>query len=602
MTVALIAIFLVVIVVSLLISAGLLWAGAKISRIPNVRYRRCIVTVLVITVINLAISVCFRLVPGMAPSLVTALVELGVQLFVTLLVIKVMLHATLLQSLLTWVFQITTGAVYAFAVVFILLLCVEAFVIPTGSMAETMLGYHKTVICPQCGHVFAVNASIEAETPPGLLPQSVSGCTCPNCREQITLPTPGSAAGNPALEGGDRFLVLKVGYGTLDRFQVVPFNYPQEQEDRQSGMIAAGHEPIRYVQRLVGLPGETIAIHGGKLYVAEGLAYDGRPRPEKAQDAWKSEFTYPGDNEALEWFKQGKFQILRKPPELVLTMRRLVYDNDHQALDLIGKQPPRWDSDPTWKPDNVQQPRSFTFPSGGQESIAWLRYRHLLRGEEKPSLITDFSGYNTWNSFAGLPGNWAGDLMLECTIRADKAAGELRLELARGPDRFQLRFDLTSGDCAAVRLSADGEKELAKSPTDLKKAGDYVLRFANVDQRLLLWINDVLQFGDGVTYDAPASAGPVPANDLQPAAIGCRQAGLSVAHIKLWRDTYYTNLQLQEGSPPHTMYVQPGNYLMLGDNSPQSRDSRDWGLVPERLILGPAVLTYWPPARFGRIR
>ena len=32
-----------------------------------------------------------------------------------------------------------------------------------------------------------------------------------------------------------------------------------------------------------------------------------------------------------------------------------------------------------------------------------------------------------------------------------------------------------------------------------------------------------------------------------------------------------------------TMYVQPGHYLCLGDNSTASSDSRDWGLVPQRL-------------------
>ena len=31
---------------------------------------------------------------------------------------------------------------------------VEAFVIPTGSMAPTLLGAHINVICPKCGYVF----------------------------------------------------------------------------------------------------------------------------------------------------------------------------------------------------------------------------------------------------------------------------------------------------------------------------------------------------------------------------------------------------------------------------------------------------------------
>ena len=39
----------------------------------------------------------------------------------------------------------------------------QAFVIPTGSMAPTLMGRHKEITCPQCGFVYAVNASEEVE-------------------------------------------------------------------------------------------------------------------------------------------------------------------------------------------------------------------------------------------------------------------------------------------------------------------------------------------------------------------------------------------------------------------------------------------------------
>ena len=58
--------------------------------------------------------------------------------------------------------------VEAIVVAFILALVVrgfeaQAFVIPTGSMAPTLMGRHKELACPQCGFVFAVNASEEVE-------------------------------------------------------------------------------------------------------------------------------------------------------------------------------------------------------------------------------------------------------------------------------------------------------------------------------------------------------------------------------------------------------------------------------------------------------
>jgi signal peptidase I len=38
-----------------------------------------------------------------------------------------------------------------------------------------------------------------------------------------------------------------------------------------------------------------------------------------------------------------------------------------------------------------------------------------------------------------------------------------------------------------------------------------------------------------------------------------------------------------------TWHVPPGDYFMLGDNRPQSCDSRVWGGVPKRNVVGPVV-------------
>src|SRR5262245_42461369 len=76
-----------------------------------------------------------------------------------------------------------------FVVVLVLLLksfAAEAFVIPTGSMAQTLWGYQKVVTCPQCNHEFPVNCSTEVDPSEGS-PTYVSGCTCPNCRQNIFL-------------------------------------------------------------------------------------------------------------------------------------------------------------------------------------------------------------------------------------------------------------------------------------------------------------------------------------------------------------------------------------------------------------------------------
>jgi signal peptidase I len=50
-----------------------------------------------------------------------------------------------------------------------------------------------------------------------------------------------------------------------------------------------------------------------------------------------------------------------------------------------------------------------------------------------------------------------------------------------------------------------------------------------------------------------------------------------------------------------TMYVQPGHYFFLGDNSPESSDSRFWGVVPERLLRGRVLLVYLPSHLAGLV-
>jgi signal peptidase I len=50
---------------------------------------------------------------------------------------------------------------------------------------------------------------------------------------------------------------------------------------------------------------------------------------------------------------------------------------------------------------------------------------------------------------------------------------------------------------------------------------------------------------------------------------------------------------------PQTITVPRGDYYMMGDNRPDSEDSRFWGPVPRSWIIGKAFLTYWPPDRVG---
>jgi signal peptidase I len=45
--------------------------------------------------------------------------------------------------------------------------------------------------------------------------------------------------------------------------------------------------------------------------------------------------------------------------------------------------------------------------------------------------------------------------------------------------------------------------------------------------------------------------------------------------------------------------IPPGEYFMMGDNRGASDDSRFWGPVPDKWVIGVAFFTYWPPDRIG---
>ncbi|MBU0881087.1 MAG: signal peptidase I [Candidatus Omnitrophica bacterium] len=67
------------------------------------------------------------------------------------------------------------------------------------------------------------------------------------------------------------------------------------------------------------------------------------------------------------------------------------------------------------------------------------------------------------------------------------------------------------------------------------------------------------------------------------------------------KDVYYYNAG-DYGREDKVIKVPPDSYFALGDNSANSRDSRYWGFIPKKNLVGKAVLIYWPLYRIKLIR
>jgi len=507
----------------------------------------------------------------------------------------------------------------------------EAFVIPTGSMAPTLMGRHKDLACPQCGYRFQVSASDEVDEVTGEHKGDLTGGVCPICEYAVTF-DPMDLEGRERLSyKGDRILVGKFAYEFSDpeRWDVAVFKYP-------------GHAKTNYIKRIVGLPQETVKIHNGDISV----------RPEGEQ----------------------RFTIGRKPPAKVQAMLQTVYDNDYRLKELTtaGYWPPRWQAtpgdiqelvangwpqQPLW-PNQYEAPkegwvttdqhRSFT-TTGADGGETWLRYRHFVpplwteigdvvhaarSGMAKPQLITDFYAYNAFSTternLSGTHGmHPVGDLALDCELTAESDAGDAILELIEGGQRFQCHLDLATGQAV---LTIAGQ-ELARADTEVRGPGAYDLCFANVDDQLLLWVDgDLVEFDRPTTYDGAAVGTTMPqAIDLSPAGIASRGAALRVEHLKLRRDIYYIALKHPTHSfseyPPQAaignssardfaeflssperweafrfrrseeFVLEDDQFLAMGDNSPRSADSRLWDgehYVRRELLIGKALYVYWP--------
>ena len=504
----------------------------------------------------------------------------------------------------------------------------EAFEIPTGSMGPTLMGRHKDVNCPECGYEFQAGVSFEVDDfgrrlhyppereygPYAGKPKRAATTTCPMCRFTMKVDPEDSEVTHPASYSGDRIWVTKAPYSVSDpqRWDVAVFKYPLEADKN-------------YIKRLVGMPGERVRIERGDVY------------------------TTP--------LNENNYTIARKPPLKVQATLQPVYDNDYVLKEIIGLGwPSRWAPADSEAKTDAKSPAGWkhaedyrSFSTGKSNETQWLRYRHIVPNfddwetfdqqkplpadyRRRPQLISDFTPYNTATEPIHDPApepialgmHWVPDLSLTCELTSRTPTGEVTLELVEAGNKLQCHFDLATG---VARLSIDALPEFhPQATTAVKGTGTHQVQFANIDDQLLLWVD-----GDIVEFDAPTTYAPFSNNlptvaDLAPVGVGAKDADVTVSHLKIDRDIYYTNRrdvgaswnrffsstptsqQIEKflSTPeqweafgnlqPEEKDVAEGEYLALGDNSPSSGDSRYWGNVARELLIGKAFFVYWPHA------
>jgi signal peptidase I len=529
----------------------------------------------------------------------------------------------------------------------------EAFVIPTGSMAPTLMGRHKDLICESCGRDFRVGCSAEEddqsqslrteaarlerelaslkanETNGGtgiqeqetrrrriellendrgpisqirarLAGKMVPAAKCPNCGygTRLVQGAGGQMQYDPRYPSfsGDRILVDKFAYDFAEpkRWDVVVFKYPEEAK-------------TNYIKRLVGLPGETVSIAGG--------------------DIWTSR-----DGAAAE--------IARKPPDTMRAMLQCVHDSRYVSADLQKAGWPLCWSD--WSPPDrgpagrwtsTDEGRSFSISSSSKDGPATLRYRHFfpsaeeweavrqgesLAGRARPTRIDDFQPYNA----IGTRPHWVGDLALEmvCETTAQEG-GTLAIDLVEGAAVHRCTFDLTTGE--ATLTLADGGAAGTPPPrarTPVRGKGSWKILFANVDDELSLfvagrriafdqpttWARDIADVPRQRPAERDVEPGSAEPSDLSPVGITAVAADIRVKHLRVLRDTFYIGA-FDVGARPGEILeedrlefgLEADQFFVLGDNSAASKDSRLWlegHHVDRELLIGKAMAIFWPHA------
>lgn len=459
---------------------------------------------------------------------------------------------------------------------------VEAFIIPTGSMAPALLGAHGSFVCDVCGWEFPYGPAEPAESGAGAFvpPADV---LCPNCHTTFAM-----HARRIVPRDGDRLLVHKWTSALpamlpIRRWDVIVFRDPANPHSN-------------YIKRVAGLPGESIEIVAGDVFI--------------------------------------NGEIVRKPDAAQAVMWQVVFSQDHfPRFDEVLGRGPRWTPRPPPRSASMGEwkgldSRVLTFQpaaaSADEESQSDPGATIVFEPRGAALYRQDVSGYNH-----GASGEFVGDVRLLGELTFDAERGACELELVRGDWRFTATIDADGN----FSLSGFGPptsgrpRLLAVEPIGRVPFGPGVplaFELGHVDYRVYLKLNGVLRAATLPTQygpDLPALRhADLPAT-VRLAITGRGPSGMALQRLRIERDGHYTSRTdgVRRGNPGLPFRLRAGEYFVLGDNSAHSHDSRRWtesgphmppgyrpGVVMADQIVGRAAFVYLPGFlawdREGRIR
>ncbi len=479
---------------------------------------------------------------------------------------------------------------------------VEAFVIPTGSMAPTLYGQHIDHVCTNCGYGFAIGV--------GSIPNEIR---CPNCDwiDQVS-----NGAEQPAVDSGDRILVLKWPYAMEHllpprRWDVVvfkaPFGSPANYEERDG--------QTNYIKRLIGLPGDVLEVIDGDIYTARGEEVSGAIRQKLGHSPLPEALT-------LEERRQLNkvLQIAHKTPEAQEALWQIVHDADYQPARKLTAGWKALAGRSSWKIDG----RVMTFDGVKSEQPQYIE----LSGKD----FRDDYGYNE-----GGGKRIVSDLQLKTTVTWQAGDGAVLLCLSKYNEMYTVEISPRKGLGRTMRtslLNREAPGQIGPSWTfrSWKRNWPVEVSFANVDHQLQVCFDGraVWQSGPG---DFSTTAGVALGQGYESSPplvrIGGEEIQAELRHVAVHRDVYYRDDEFIQtrnsygrsiasqfsdrhawASRDNAMLLRHNEYFVMGDNSPASYDSRLWwqtgehlaeraepyrvGTVPADQMIGRAFFVYWP--------